>query len=98
MVEILFWIVLLMVFADGVWCGVLCSYLIVLDKTNWRTNLLTAILVPYLALQLPEPIFGYLRCEIHPHEPTLEMRSRVFLVSGTSCVYFNRGVQGHAMV
>jgi len=44
------------------WLAVIAAiYLIVLDKTNWRTNLLTAILVPYLALQLPEPIFGYLR-------------------------------------
>ena len=39
----------------------LCSYLLVLDRTNWRTNLLTAVLVPYLALQLPQPFFGYLR-------------------------------------
>ncbi|KAG0553692.1 hypothetical protein M758_12G031500 [Ceratodon purpureus] len=38
-----------------------CSSLLILDRTNWRTNLLTALLVPYLALQLPEPIFGYLR-------------------------------------
>lgn len=44
------------------WLAVVAAiYLIVLDRTNWRTNLLTAILVPYLALQLPEPIFGYLR-------------------------------------
>lgn len=39
----------------------LCSYLLVLDRTNWRVNLLTALLIPYLALQLPEPIFGILR-------------------------------------
>jgi len=36
-------------------------YLLVLDRTNWRTNLLTALLVPYLALQLPSPIFDFLR-------------------------------------
>jgi hypothetical protein len=44
------------------WLAVIAAiYLLVLDKTNWRTNLLTALLVPYLALQLPEPFFGYLR-------------------------------------
>jgi len=44
------------------WLAVFAAiYLLVLDKTNWRTNLLTALLVPYLALQLPEPFFGYLR-------------------------------------
>jgi hypothetical protein len=47
------------------WVAVVAAiYLLVLDRTNWRTNLLTALLVPYLALQLPEPFFGYLRGEI----------------------------------
>jgi len=47
------------------WLAVVAAiYLLVLDRTNWRTNLLTALLVPYLALQLPEPFFGYLRGEI----------------------------------
>jgi hypothetical protein len=39
-------------------------YLLVLDRTNWRTNLLTALLVPYVALNLPEFLFGYLRSDI----------------------------------
>ncbi|KAG0579555.1 hypothetical protein KC19_4G106400 [Ceratodon purpureus] len=44
------------------WLAVIAAiYLLVLDRTNWRTNLLTALLVPYLALQLPESIFGILR-------------------------------------
>jgi hypothetical protein len=44
------------------WLAVIATiYLLVLDRTNWRTNLLTALLVPYLALQLPEPIFNFLR-------------------------------------
>jgi hypothetical protein len=47
------------------WLAVIAAiYLLVLDRTNWRTNLLTALLVPYLALQLPEPIFGFLRGNI----------------------------------
>lgn len=44
------------------WLAVIAAiYLLVLDRTNWRTNLLTALLVPYLALQLPEPFFGFFR-------------------------------------
>lgn len=52
----------------------LCSYLLILDRTNWRTNLLTALLVPYLALQLPNPVFGYLRYSIIYIESTLKFR------------------------
>jgi hypothetical protein len=39
-------------------------YLLVLDRTNWRTNLLTALLVPYVALNLPEYLFNVLRSDI----------------------------------
>lgn len=47
------------------WLAVIAAiYLLVLNRTNWRTNLLTALLVPYLALQLPDPLFGYLRGDI----------------------------------
>lgn len=47
------------------WLAVVAAvYLLILDRTNWRTNLLTALLIPYLALQLPEPVFGWLRSEI----------------------------------
>jgi hypothetical protein len=35
-----------------------------LDRTNWRTNLLTALLVPYVALNLPEFLFNVLRSDI----------------------------------
>jgi len=39
-------------------------YLLILDKTNWRTKILTALLVPYIFLSLPSIIFGLLRGEI----------------------------------
>jgi hypothetical protein len=39
-------------------------YLFVIDRTNWRTNLLTALLVPYIALNLPDFILQYVRSEI----------------------------------
>ncbi|CAK9252574.1 unnamed protein product [Sphagnum jensenii] len=39
-------------------------YLLILDRTNWRTNLLTALLVPYVALNLPDFLFNVLRSDI----------------------------------
>jgi len=39
-------------------------YLLVLDRTNWRTNMLTSLLVPYIFLNLPSLIFNFLRGEV----------------------------------
>lgn len=39
-------------------------YLFVIDRTEWRTNILTALLVPYIALNLPEIIFHFARSQI----------------------------------
>ncbi|PSS26072.1 Cold-regulated 413 plasma membrane protein [Actinidia chinensis var. chinensis] len=39
-------------------------YLLVLDRTNWRTNILTALLVPYIFFSLPSLVFSLLRGEI----------------------------------
>ncbi|KAK8958102.1 Cold-regulated 413 plasma membrane protein 2 [Platanthera guangdongensis] len=39
-------------------------YLLILDRTNWKTNMLTSLLVPYIFLSLPSVIFSLLRCEI----------------------------------
>ncbi|XP_057964853.1 cold-regulated 413 plasma membrane protein 1-like [Malania oleifera] len=39
-------------------------YLLVLDKTNWRTNILTSLLVPYIFLSLPSLLFSICRGEI----------------------------------
>ncbi|KAL5710438.1 hypothetical protein ACHQM5_020998 [Ranunculus cassubicifolius] len=38
-------------------------YLLILDRTNWRTNMLTALLVPYIFLSFPHSLFGFLRGE-----------------------------------
>lgn len=38
-----------------------CSYLLVLDRTNWRTNILTALLIPYIFFSLPSLVFNFLR-------------------------------------
>lgn len=39
-------------------------YLFVIDRTNWRTSILTALLVPYIALNLPDFVLHYVRSEI----------------------------------
>ncbi|TVU44829.1 hypothetical protein EJB05_04289, partial [Eragrostis curvula] len=39
-------------------------YLLILDRTHWRTNMLTALLVPYIFFTLPNELFYLLRGEI----------------------------------
>ncbi|XP_043714087.1 cold-regulated 413 plasma membrane protein 2-like [Telopea speciosissima] len=39
-------------------------YLLVLDRTNWRTNMLTSLLVPYIFFSLPSVLFNVLRGEV----------------------------------
>lgn len=38
-----------------------CSYLLVLDRTNWRTNILTGLLIPYIFFSLPSLLFNIFR-------------------------------------
>ncbi|EPS72453.1 hypothetical protein M569_02304, partial [Genlisea aurea] len=35
-------------------------YLLILDRTNWRTNMLTSLLVPYILLSFPSSLFHFL--------------------------------------
>ncbi|XP_018809209.1 cold-regulated 413 plasma membrane protein 1-like [Juglans regia] len=39
-------------------------YLLILDRTNWKTNVLTALLIPYIFLSLPSLLFSIFRGEI----------------------------------
>ncbi|CAN6447702.1 unnamed protein product [Victoria cruziana] len=39
-------------------------YLLILDRTNWRTNMLTSLLVPYIFFSLPTVIFSFLRGQV----------------------------------
>lgn len=39
-------------------------YLLILDRTNWRTNMLTALLIPYIFLSLPSILFHLFRGEV----------------------------------
>eukprot|EP00252_Welwitschia_mirabilis_P000049 TRINITY_DN10029_c0_g1_i1.p1 TRINITY_DN10029_c0_g1~~TRINITY_DN10029_c0_g1_i1.p1 ORF type:complete len:204 (+),score=18.46 TRINITY_DN10029_c0_g1_i1:232-843(+) len=47
------------------WLATLSAiYLLVLDRTNWRTRMTTALLVPYLFLNLPGSLFSFFRGEV----------------------------------
>ncbi|KAH6789315.1 cold-regulated 413-plasma membrane 2 [Perilla frutescens var. frutescens] len=39
-------------------------YLLILDRTNWKTNILTGLLIPYIYLSLPSWLFGILSGEV----------------------------------
>ncbi|GAV68257.1 WCOR413 domain-containing protein [Cephalotus follicularis] len=39
-------------------------YLLILDRTNWRTNMLTSLLVPYIFFSLPSALFNWLRGDV----------------------------------
>ncbi|KAL6551683.1 hypothetical protein OROGR_007837 [Orobanche gracilis] len=39
-------------------------YLLILDRTNWRTNMLTSLLIPYIFFSFPQVLFSFLRGEV----------------------------------
>ncbi|KAJ6815306.1 putative leucine-rich repeat receptor-like serine/threonine-protein kinase [Iris pallida] len=39
-------------------------YLLILDRTNWKTNMLTSLLIPYIFLSLPTILFSFFRGEV----------------------------------
>ncbi|KAK8587574.1 hypothetical protein V6N12_022060 [Hibiscus sabdariffa] len=39
-------------------------YLLILDRTNWRTNMLTSLLVPYIFFSLPSGLLDFLRGDV----------------------------------
>jgi len=39
-------------------------YLLVLDRTNWKTNILTGLLIPYIFFSLPSIIFNLFRGDV----------------------------------
>lgn len=56
-----------------------CSYLLILDRTNWKTNILTSLLVPYIFLSLPSVLFNFFRWTF------LFSHSICFLLDGKYC-------------
>ncbi|CAI9765538.1 unnamed protein product [Fraxinus pennsylvanica] len=54
-------------------------YLLILDRTNWKTNMLTSLLIPYIFLSLPSLIFNLLRGEIGKWIALIAVVLRLFL-------------------
>ncbi|AES89055.2 cold acclimation protein WCOR413 [Medicago truncatula] len=48
----------------GFFAAVAAIYLLVLDRTNWKTNILTSLLIPYIFFSLPSFVFNVIRGEI----------------------------------
>lgn len=48
----------------GFFAAVAAIYLLVLDRTNWKTNILTSLLIPYIFFSLPSFVFAVFRGEI----------------------------------
>jgi hypothetical protein len=46
---------------DGKYLFMDCSYLLILDRTNWKTNIFTSLLIPYIFFSLPSLIFSIFR-------------------------------------
>ncbi|QHO19146.1 Cold-regulated 413 plasma membrane protein [Arachis hypogaea] len=53
-------------------------YLLILDRTNWRTNMLTSLLVPYIFFSLPGSIFHFFRGEIGKWIASIAVVLRLF--------------------
>ncbi|KHN06161.1 hypothetical protein glysoja_031603 [Glycine soja] len=45
----------------GFFAAIAAIYLLILDRTNWKTNILTALLIPYIFFSLPSLIFDVFR-------------------------------------
>ncbi|KAE9616539.1 hypothetical protein Lal_00034500 [Lupinus albus] len=48
----------------GLFAAIAAIYLLILDRTNWKTNILTSLLIPYIFFSLPSFVFGVFRGEI----------------------------------
>uniref|UniRef100_A0ACD6A683 Uncharacterized protein n=1 Tax=Avena sativa TaxID=4498 RepID=A0ACD6A683_AVESA len=47
------------------WLALIAAlYLLLLDRTNWKTNMLTVLLVPYMFFILPDALFEVFRGEV----------------------------------
>ncbi|ONM09772.1 Cold-regulated 413 plasma membrane protein 2 [Zea mays] len=56
-------VMILLLFRNS-WTLLGCWYLLILDRTNWKTNMLTALLVPYIFFTLPNVLFSLIRGEV----------------------------------
>ncbi|KAK7308541.1 hypothetical protein VNO77_42154 [Canavalia gladiata] len=54
-------------------------YLLILDRTNWKTNILTSLLIPYIFFSLPSWIFSVFRAEFGKWIALIAVILRLFL-------------------
>ncbi|KAL9229428.1 hypothetical protein vseg_004894 [Gypsophila vaccaria] len=54
-------------------------YLLILDRTNWRTNMLTSLLVPYIFLSLPDWPFRVFRGDVGKWIAIIAVVLRLFM-------------------
>ncbi|EFJ37864.1 hypothetical protein SELMODRAFT_71942, partial [Selaginella moellendorffii] len=54
-------------------------FLIVVDRTHWKTDLLTGLLVPYIWLNLPPILFGFFRGEVGKWISLITVIVRLFI-------------------
>lgn len=53
-------------------------YLLILDRTNWRSNMLTTLLIPYIFLSLPSLLFGLFRGDFGKWLSLIAVITRLF--------------------
>ncbi|XP_045822844.1 cold-regulated 413 plasma membrane protein 1 isoform X1 [Trifolium pratense] len=63
----------------GFFAAVAAIYLLVLDRTNWKTNILTSLLIPYIFFSLPSIVFGIFRGEIGKWVALVAVVLRLFI-------------------
>ncbi|QCD88500.1 cold-regulated 413 plasma membrane protein 2 [Vigna unguiculata] len=63
----------------GLIAAIAAIYLLILDRTNWRTNILTALLIPYIFFSLPSIIFAVFRGEIGKWIAVIAVVLRLFI-------------------
>jgi hypothetical protein len=75
---------------DGKFLFMDCSYLLILDRTNWKTNIFTSLLIPYIFFSLPSLVFSIFRWLLSFHA-LLSSTSYHSLFSNTKFSVFNFG-------
>ncbi|CAJ1933415.1 unnamed protein product [Sphenostylis stenocarpa] len=63
----------------GVIAAIAAIYLLILDRTNWKTNILTGLLIPYIFFSLPSFIFSVFRGEIGKWIAVIAVVLRLFI-------------------
>ncbi|CAL0317090.1 unnamed protein product [Lupinus luteus] len=63
----------------GLIASIAAIYLLILDRTNWKTNILTSLLIPYIFFSLPSWIFSVFRGEVGKWIAVIAVVLRLFL-------------------